>query len=92
MRLPIIVLEGQRHLVEIRDNRDGITRQYVIETNRVSRDQYDYELNYRTKWEGIDRHIHSGTQFGSSDLAVEDALRKVEAWERWLDASRPNEF
>ena len=78
-------------MVEIRDSRDDTTRQYVIETTRSSSEQYGYVLIYRSKWDKTEQHIHTGAQFDSSDVALDDALIKIDAWERWLEASRSND-
>jgi hypothetical protein len=89
-QLPAIVLEAQRHIVEIRDHHDDTSRQYVIDTTYDSRSQYTYIVTWKVKWATSDQEICTGTQFPSPDHAVEDALVKIETWERWLDASRPD--
>jgi hypothetical protein len=89
-RLPAIVLEAQRHIVEIRDHHDGPSRRYVIDTTYDSQNRYSYVVTWKVKWATTDQEICTGMHFTSPDQAVDDALAKIEAWERWLDASRPN--
>jgi hypothetical protein len=76
--------------VEIRDHHDDTSRRYVIDTTYDSPNHYTYVVTWKEKWATTDQEICTGTQFPSPDRAVEDALVKIEAWERWLDASRPN--
>jgi hypothetical protein len=89
MPISSIVLDSQRNTVEVRDGADDISRRYVIDTTRDARHTYGYVVTYKPKWESTEQRICSGELFQTADEAIRNALHKIEAWEQWLEASRP---
>ena len=82
-----ITLEMQRHMVIIDDRETSQKRRYQIETTFKTREGYCYIVSWKPIWEEIEQQIASGSRFETADLAVSSALLKIEAWERWLEAS-----
>ena len=87
MSLSEITLEMQRHMVIIDDRDTSQKHRYMIETTFKTREGYCYVVSWKPIWEEIEQPIASGTRFETADLAVSSALLKIEAWERWLEAS-----
>ena len=82
-----ITLDMQRHLVIIDDRETSQKRRYMIETTFKTREGYCYVVSWKPIWEEVEQPIASGSRFETADLAVSSALLKIEAWERWLEAS-----
>jgi hypothetical protein len=77
----------QRHMVIIDDRETSQKRRYQIETTFKTREGYCYVVSWKPIWEPIEQPIASGSRFETAELAVSSALLKIEAWERWLEAS-----
>ena len=77
----------QRHMVIIDDRQTSQKRRYMVETTFKAREGYSYSVAWKPIWEPIEQPIASGSGFETADLAVSSALLKIEAWERWLEAS-----
>jgi hypothetical protein len=78
----------QRHIVTIEDRDTGQKRRYTIETEFHARDGYCYSVSWKPFWEESESQICTGARFDTADQAINSALIKVEAWERWLDVSQ----